>query len=254
MTRTKKRPLQSLGNQLRARNKMSGPALLPSFSRVSRGFEDHVSELANAQLDAASWDGRGGCEADGVVTCAPPAPTTPPTNPSPPPLSRAERGGSRCARGGRSRFQAFLAWMARRRAEEGPLWGSDPGGAHRAGCDALMAGSTVASPQAGPLLNVPPAPRSGMQRRDCPRAYVRLHGRIPMNGAPAQRFGAPSPARGRGMGWGLAGTPSGQPHGGGWRSVARRCAGTFFEIPPHPRAGGEFILLPALSISVCFRG
>ena len=41
---------------------------LPSFSRVSRGFEEHVSEPANAQLDAASWDGKGGCEADGVVT------------------------------------------------------------------------------------------------------------------------------------------------------------------------------------------
>ena len=60
-----------LGIDLRARNKMTGPVLLPSFSR------------------------RGGCEADGVVTWAPLAPTTPPANPSPPPLSRAERGGSR---------------------------------------------------------------------------------------------------------------------------------------------------------------
>src|SRR3970282_2933538 len=36
-------------------------------------------------------------------------------------------------------------------------------------------------------------PRSGMQRRDCTRAYVRLHGRIPKIGAPAPRFGAPPP-------------------------------------------------------------
>lgn len=47
---------------------------------------------------------------------------------------------------------------ARRRAKEGPLWGSDPEGAHGAGVDALMAGSTVASPQAGPRLHVTPAP------------------------------------------------------------------------------------------------
>src|ERR1019366_4329378 len=47
---------------------------------------------------------------------------------------------------------------ARRRAEEGPLWGSDPEGARRAGVDAPMASSTVASPQVGPLLHVPPAP------------------------------------------------------------------------------------------------
>jgi len=56
---------------------MIDPALLPSFSRVSRG-EDHVSEPANAQLDAASWDGRGGCEADGVVASRMLTPTTPP--------------------------------------------------------------------------------------------------------------------------------------------------------------------------------
>ena len=47
---------------------------------------------------------------------------------------------------------------ARPRAEEGPLWGSDPADAHRSGGDAPMAGSTVASPQVGPLLNVTPAP------------------------------------------------------------------------------------------------
>ena len=47
---------------------------------------------------------------------------------------------------------------ARRRAEEGPLWGSDPEGARRAGVDAPMASSTVASAQVGPLLHVPPAP------------------------------------------------------------------------------------------------
>jgi hypothetical protein len=52
---------------------------------------------------------------------------------------------------------------ARRRAEEGPLWGSDPEDAHRIGNDALMIRSTVASPQAGALLRVAPipAPRSG---------------------------------------------------------------------------------------------
>ena len=58
---------------------MTAPMLFPSFLRVSRGFDDHVSERANAQLDAASWDGRGGCEADGVVASRMLAPTTPPT-------------------------------------------------------------------------------------------------------------------------------------------------------------------------------
>jgi len=110
--------------RLSAPNRTTGPALLPSFSRVSRGFEDLVSEPANAQLDAAGWDGRGVCEADGVVAWSPVTPTTP------------------------------------------------------AAC---------------------------------------------------------------------AGTPPGQPHRGGWRSAARRCAGTFFETPPHPRAGGEFILLGVLN-------
>jgi tripartite-type tricarboxylate transporter receptor subunit TctC len=47
---------------------------------------------------------------------------------------------------------------ARRRAEEGSPWGSDPEDAHRAGIDAPIAGSTVASPQVGPLLRVTPAP------------------------------------------------------------------------------------------------
>jgi excinuclease ABC subunit A len=47
---------------------------------------------------------------------------------------------------------------ARRRAEEGPLRGSDPADVHKAGIDAPMASSTVASPQAGPLLHVSPAP------------------------------------------------------------------------------------------------
>src|SRR4030065_170716 len=94
---------------------MPGPALPPSFSRVSRGFEDHVSEPANAQLDAASWEGRGVCEADGVFTWVPLAPTTPPahghpsydlpgspTTPSPsaPPLlgqeGRRQEGNSFC--------------------------------------------------------------------------------------------------------------------------------------------------------------
>ena len=36
-------------------------------------------------------------------------------------------------------------------------------------------------------------PRSGIQRAATPRAYVRLHGRIPTSGAPAPRCGAPSP-------------------------------------------------------------
>src|SRR3972149_10944451 len=49
------------GKLLRTPNKMTGLALLPSFSR------------------------RGGCEADGVVTWAPLAPTTPPPSGGPPP-------------------------------------------------------------------------------------------------------------------------------------------------------------------------
>ena len=98
---------------------------LPSFSRVSRGFEEHASEPANAQLDAASWDGRGGCEADGVVT---------------------------------------------RRL------------------------------------------RSHHPRRS-------------------------------------TATPPVQPHRGGWRSAARRCAGTFFETPPHPQAGGESDYAPLITPS-----
>jgi hypothetical protein len=44
-----------------------------------------------------------------------------------------------------------------RSAEEGPLWGSDRGDTHEAGGDTLRAGSTVASPQAGPLLHAAPA-------------------------------------------------------------------------------------------------
>jgi ABC-type multidrug transport system ATPase subunit len=39
----------------------------PSLPRVSRGFEEHVSEPANARRDAARRDGRGGGAADGVV-------------------------------------------------------------------------------------------------------------------------------------------------------------------------------------------
>ena len=45
---------------------------------------------------------------------------------------------------------------ARRRAEEGPLCGSDPEDVQRIGDDAPMIGSTVASPKAGPLLRVAP--------------------------------------------------------------------------------------------------
>ena len=55
MSSTSERPR----DLLRAPDKMTRADVLPSFSRVSRGFEDHVSEPANAQLDAASWDGRG---------------------------------------------------------------------------------------------------------------------------------------------------------------------------------------------------
>jgi hypothetical protein len=87
-----------------------------------------------------------------------------------------------CARGGRSRFQAFCAWKARRRAEEGPLWGSDPGDAHGIGMRTTRPRSAPRShPASGSLLHVPPIPRSGMQRRTGPRAYVRLNGRIPGN-------------------------------------------------------------------------
>ena len=57
---------------------------------------------------------------------------------TPAPLPSGE-GRLESARGGRSRFQAFCAWMR---------------------------------------------PRSGMQRRNCPRAYVRLHGHIPGNRGP----------------------------------------------------------------------
>jgi hypothetical protein len=40
---------------------------IPSCPRVSRGFEDHVSEPANARRDAARRDGRGRRRAVGVV-------------------------------------------------------------------------------------------------------------------------------------------------------------------------------------------
>src|SRR5688572_5794815 len=30
----------------------------------------------------------------------------------------------------------------------------------------------------------------------------------------------------------------------GWRSAARRCAGTFIETPPYPQAGGEAVIRP----------
>jgi len=40
---------------------------IPSLARVSRGFEEHASEPANARRDAARRDGRGGREAAGVV-------------------------------------------------------------------------------------------------------------------------------------------------------------------------------------------
>src|SRR3970282_518008 len=75
---------------LRAPNKMTGPALLPSFSRVSRGFEDHVSEPANAQLDAASWAGRGGSEAEVGVTWVRLPPPPPPACAGTPPRAGGE--------------------------------------------------------------------------------------------------------------------------------------------------------------------
>jgi len=88
-------------------------------------------------------------------------------------IATMAKPADKVSRAGRSRFQALCAWMARRRAEEGPLWGSDPGDAHWAGNDALMAGSTVASPQAGPLLHVPPAPRSGtLERRNARSSHT----------------------------------------------------------------------------------
>jgi len=53
---------------------------------------------------------------------------------------------------------------ARRRAEEGPLWGSDPEDAHGIGIHTTRPRSAPRShPASGPLLHVPPipAPRSG---------------------------------------------------------------------------------------------
>jgi hypothetical protein len=44
-----------------------GERAFPSFPRVSRGFEEHASEPANARLDAARRAGRGGADGDGVV-------------------------------------------------------------------------------------------------------------------------------------------------------------------------------------------
>ena len=80
---------------------------------------------------------------------------------------------------------APVAWMARRRAEEGPLWGSDPGDAHRAGRDALTAGSTVASPQAGRLTRWSRGPNLiwGCDPSQTQRiaAHDRLRGQIPEN-------------------------------------------------------------------------
>jgi hypothetical protein len=93
------------------------------------------------------------------------------------------KSSNAASRGGRSRFQAYFAWMrprsatlgapiprdsraparshprkrARRRAEEGPLWGSDPADARG----------------------------SAITRHD------QLHGRIPASGAPAPRCADP---------------------------------------------------------------
>ena len=49
-------------------------------------------------------------------------------------------------------------------SKQGPPWGSDPEDAHRAGIDAPMAGSTVASPQVGPLLHAPAHPLRPAER------------------------------------------------------------------------------------------
>src|SRR3970040_82721 len=77
---------------------------LPSFSRVSRGFEEHASEPANDSRDAARLDGRGGCDADGVVTWAallpPPHPQIP--HPRPSPEWRGEARDSLPLHGGRA--------------------------------------------------------------------------------------------------------------------------------------------------------
>src|SRR3990170_2601810 len=55
----------------------------------------------------------------------------------------------------------------------------------------------------------------------------------------------PSLAWGKGMGWGLAGTPSVQSRC--IATVVRRLGGMLLETPAHPRAGGEFIFLAVLS-------
>ncbi len=101
-----------------------------------------------------------------------------------------------CARGGRNRFHRLADGCARRSAEEGPLRGSDREDAHRDGSDALMAGSTVASPQAGPLLRVPPSPAAGCKSPEI-RVLLCAFTVASRKRVPAPRSGAPPPSRGR---------------------------------------------------------
>ena len=82
---------------------------IPRFRQALNLTVLHDYEVSPSPLMGEGWDGGEN------VACH--------DNSHPPP----------CARGGRSRFQAHYAWMARRRAEEGPLWGSDPGEAHEIG-------------------------------------------------------------------------------------------------------------------------
>src|SRR3990172_5901655 len=95
-----------------------------------------------------------------------------------------------CARGGRNRFRRLADGCARRSTEEGPLWGSDREDAHRDGSDALMSGSTVASPQAGPLLRVAPDPAAGCKAPDI-RVRLCAYTVASRKRVPAPRSGAP---------------------------------------------------------------
>src|SRR3990172_6273202 len=80
--------------------------------------------------------------------------------------------------------------VARKR---GPL-GSDREDAHRDGGDALMAGSTVASPQVGPLLHAPPSPAAGCKAPDI-RVLLCAFTVASRKRVPAPRSGAPPPCR-----------------------------------------------------------
>jgi hypothetical protein len=83
-------------------------------------------------------------------------------------------------------------------------WGSDPADARGPAGDAPWPAPLSHPHKWGPcselrrpLLHVPPAPRSGMQRAGPPRAIARLRGRIPKSGAPLRRAPPPRPSGAR---------------------------------------------------------